>query len=163
MCSKIRGEDRTKIHQVWYGMVRVHVVHRFFLYCLIFVWWIFVFRSHCSLHYIVYICAQILLFIIWYGACLAKILLFIIWYGACLGKNSVVHYPIWCCFNTDSAVHYLDRGSVVHYLICCMFGQRFCSLSDTVNVWTEVLFFIVSSRACLDTDFGVHYLAHPAA
>jgi len=93
----------------------------------------------------------------------AKILLFIIWYGACLGKNSVVHYPIWCCFNTDSAVHYLDRGSVVHYLICCMFGQRFCSLSDTVNVWTEVLFFIVSSRACLDTDFGVHYLAHPAA
>jgi hypothetical protein len=63
-----------------------------------------------------------------------QVALFITLYSVYLRTDTVVNYLIWCCFNTDSAVHYLDRVSVVHYLICCMFGQSFCSLSDTVNV-----------------------------
>ena len=72
-----------------------------------------------------------------------QIALFLTLYSAYLHTDTVVHYLIWCCFSTDSVVHYLNRGSVVHYLTRCMFGQRFCSLSDAVNVWTEVLFFII--------------------
>jgi hypothetical protein len=108
------------------------------------VWWIFVYRSHCSLPYLVHICARILLFVIWCGACLAT--------------DSGVHCQIWFMFWQRFCCS-LSGMVLLYYRFCCsLLGRWFCcSLPNRLHVWAEVLF-IIWYGECLDRSSAFHCL-----